>query len=717
MSRAGHRRQSSATTLEAGADSEPGPAAAHPDGISDAITRSLWALVLVTLVVVVAIRLGALDWYASDRLTGPDGTTERIPNTFASIDHPFHINKEQAVLNAIRDGDFPRWFSNHQAGYPAEFYPLGADLVVVVAWGLGLGLIPLEVIHKLVVIAVLFIPVAAYWAIARRDGWPASVAVTAAALHLFLPGAWFGGGPDELLRMGMWPNVFAAYLTLPLMLWSADYLRRGSLPGLVLATGAASLAIYTNPRAVVSVATILLAVGLVALSERLDRDASHDTRLPDRQPGRLMLARSHVSSLASRSILLTLVIVLMTAALTIPLRANQDLYEFSRFVEFSSPGKVWEYFSGALPIEITLIAVAGAVIAWRSGRFHTRVLALWMPLAAIVSIVAGGVLRDLPMLAQFEGPRMLPLVRLPALFLAAIAIHTFAGLVRDRWIPNVSHHVIDVAAVSVVAVFLLTPVSTLSDAERGLPSLETTDQPTFTAIARSAAAYEVASTPLDRPLIIGSPLSEHASFWIPALTGSNAFHAAWIWYWKTPDFADQTRIANIESALAIDFLRRHALTMVLVATNDSENLDLVRSIPHLALIDSGETGGYAIFRVQDPGPSVRGPVAVSSGEVTSLDLSRERLLAGIQTPQATEARVAIAVYPAWQATVNGQESPIRRSDDGYMLINIPAGDVELALTYTVARAVWLGRVLTLLGALLLAGTLVAPRVGRRRAIG
>jgi hypothetical protein len=52
-----------------------------------------------------------------------------------------------------------------------------------------------------------------------------------------------------------------------------------------------------------------------------------------------------------------------------------------------------------------------------------------------------------------------------------------------------------------------------------------------------------------------------------------------------------------------------------------------------------------------------------------------------------------------------------------MLVEIPAGDVDLHLTYTVEPVVWFGRVLTLLGAVLLAGILIAPPICRRRAIG
>ncbi len=708
MSRPRNRRQSTAITNKsnlAPEQTDSQSSSARPDHagpLAQTLTMHGWALALLALVIVVTLQLGALDWYARDRLVLPDGSSERIPNTFASIDHPFHISKERSVLDAIRDGDFPRWFSNHQAGYPTEFYPLGADLVVAAAWGIGLGQVPLEVIHKLVVIAVLFIPVAAYWVIARRDGWPASVAVTAAILHLFVPGSWLGGGPDELLRMGMWPNVFAAYLTLPLMLWAADYLRGGSYVRLVIASSVASLAIYTNPRATIAVATVLLAVGIVILRDRQLTSSSSGS-----------IEQSAFSTLTRRLLALALLIFLLTATLIVPLRSHQDLYEFTRFVEFSSVGKVWEYVSGAIPIEVMVVAAIGAVVTSRTDRFHSRVLALWMPMALLVSLVAGGLLRDLPILSQLEGPRLLPLVRLPALFLAAVALHTgvqfllrFAKFTdTQRWA--------NVATVAVAAASVLTPISPLSGDERGLPETETTDQHAYTEIARTAGIYQQLATPSDRPLIIGSPLSDHASFWIPALTDSNAFHAAWVWYWKTPGYADRTQIADINSALEIDFLRRHALTMVLIATNDADSLQKALSKPHLHLVERAESGGYAVFQVDDAVSSARGPISLVTGSVIALEMSREHLVAEIESPQASEVRIAVNAFPGWKATVDGANVPVRRSDDGFMLVDVPAGDVVLELTYTTEPAVWIGRALTTTGLILMVVVVIVPRVRRR----
>ena len=214
-----------------------------------------------------ALRLGAADWYTDAAVTGPDGA--RLPNTFASIDHPFHIAKERATVEALGRGWLPRWFSNHQGGFPAEFYPLGGDLLVAAAYLLGLGRIPLEICHKLVVIGVFLLPPLAYWALARRERLPLSVAVLATLLHLFLPGSWLAGGSRELFNDALWPNVFASYLPLFLILWGADYLRHGDRRGLALAAVAATVAIYSNPRSLLGIATASLATGLIAASEHV----------------------------------------------------------------------------------------------------------------------------------------------------------------------------------------------------------------------------------------------------------------------------------------------------------------------------------------------------------------------------------------------------------------------------------------------------------------
>jgi len=143
----------------------------------------LWTLVLLGLLGGFAYKLGATHWYTDYPLVLPDGRAIRLPDTFTSIDHPFHIAKERATVDALRAGHLPAWFSNQQGGFPAEFYPTGGDVIVAFVYLLAFGTIPLAVVHKLTVIGVLLLPPLAYWALARRERLPLSVAVLATLLR------------------------------------------------------------------------------------------------------------------------------------------------------------------------------------------------------------------------------------------------------------------------------------------------------------------------------------------------------------------------------------------------------------------------------------------------------------------------------------------------------------------------------------------------------
>ncbi len=716
MSRSRQRRKATTSVkvrspIVAERQARPSPDRHRP--VVDFLAKHSWTLCLVAIAAIVAVHLGAFDWYTDYPLTNADGSRTWLPNTFASVDHPFHISKERATLDAVSRGDYPRWISNHQGGYPAEFYPLGADVVVIVAWALGLGQIPLEVVHKLVVIGVLFIPIAAYWSIARRDGWPKAVVVIATLLHLFLPGSWLAGGPDELLRMGMWPNVFATYLTLPLLLFAYDWVGRGQSRFLLIAAGIATTAIYSNPRSTIAVATVFAAIGIGLVIDRYRqqqfRQRTTVRPFPNRKP-----ERPNLDQLILRSATLVATIILLCAGLLIPLRATQNLYDFYRFVEFGGARQVWEYLIGAIPIEVLVLGIAGAVIGIRGSKAHTRIVAILFPLGLVVLVTAGWLFQDFELLRQLEGPRLIPMIRLPLIFLAAIGMYKGAHyLLRDITGPNRLEK-IDGIAVIAVAVAVLSPISPFADGERGLPTIETTNQPRFPEIARSAIQIQNLATSNDRVMIVGSPISEHASFWIPALTDVNAFHSKWVWYWRTPDYADQTQVTDISSALDLEFLRTNALTLVVVANNYLDELVVAYKKPHLEPVPTLDDTGYTIFRVEDAGPSTRGQVAVDGGEVTSVQLSRERLRAEVFTLVPATARIAINDYPAWSATVNGVETPIRRSPDGYMLVDVPGGYSAVVLTYNVTSVVWISRGFVIVGIVVLVAATIVPMTRRRR---
>jgi hypothetical protein len=667
-----------------------------------------WLLLLGLLLAGVALRLGALDWYADTRATLPDGAELRVPNTFASGDHPFHLAKERAVLDALRDGELPRWIGNHQGGYPAEFYPLGGDVLVAAFYAAGAGQVPLEVCHKLLVIAVLLLPGLAFAQIARRARVPQSVALVATILHLFLPGMWLSGGAQELLVSGLWTNVLASYVALFVALALVDVAVHWNRRALLTALALATFAIFTNPRAFVALAAAFVAAGLVTLPHGWvtcggDRPAEANECRP-----LLATIRYRLWRLAAAAGIVTL----LSAPLLLPLRIHQDLYHFERFVEFGSLRETWRYLSSSFPLALWPPIALGSVLAWRCRQPQLRVVAAMLAVGLGIVAVEGWLLRDLSMFAQLEGPRLIPMLRLPALFMAALGLHaaTRVALIAARAPPSA---LLTGAASAALALALVGfPVSLVPDDQRGLPDVVTTDQPAFAGIVQSLAEFEQLTGPDERPLVAGSPIDVHGSFWVPALSGRSVFHVDWIWYWRELPQSDRTQLADWSSGLELPFLRRHGLTLVLIDGGFTWMRQLAAEKPYLAPVYSPPAGGFALYRVA-PDPRYGGLVSVPSGRVERVTVARERVEASVQLDVAGPVTVHVNAFPGWRAQVNGSAAPIRRSPDGYMLVDVQAGDATIVVTYGTEPAVWLGRLLAGMGIVATVAVVIAPALRRR----
>lgn len=688
-----------------------------------------WTALLLVLLGGVAVRLGAFHWYTSFPLVRADGSVVPLPDTFASIDHPFHIAKERAVIEALQRGWLPRWFASPQGGFPAEFYPTGADLIVALVYFLGLGFMPVAIAHKLVIIGVFLLLPIGYWLLGTRDRLPGAVIFIAALFHLLLRGGWPVGGSRGLIDVGLWPDVFASYLPLFVLVWGADWLRFGRRRGLLVAAGTAALALYSNPRSSIGIALALLALAVSAAWELRQADAvdAGAGKLAG-TPGEGRTAASvwpdagyggRLARLAPRLALLGTLIGLLAAGILVPLRAHQPLYHFTHYVAFNSWGDVWREYRDNLQPWVVLLAGAGFVSAWREG-FYTRVIALLLPLSYVAVLLVGWRFQTFPLFAQLEGPRLLTLLRPATLFLAALGLVRLctlpASLARRPALVSMS----GIFAAALAGWLLLSPASPLVARDRGLPPLrpvsspastveprmpatfrsESTDQPIFTAIARSADQLRQASTANDKPLIIGNPLSWHASFWIPALTGIDAYHSDWLWFWRTVSYGNEELLLSEPDALDLAFLRRHGLTLVMLDVARSDLLTLAATKPYLRQLDAGTPGGYALYRVEPEAvgeASYNGWVSLSGGRLTDLRRQPERLVARAVMPQPGEMRFIINAFPGWRATVNGQSVAPRTTADGYMAVPVPAGTVAVTLEYGLDAAGWLARVLVVLG--------------------
>src|SRR5687768_16595805 len=184
----------------------------------------------------------------------------RLNNTFASVDHPFHVARAEILWRELTSGNSVRWIGQHQGGYPVEFYPLGEAWLEVVVRGLSLGQLPAESAHTLAIIGLFLAPGAAFAAMAREDGWSPAVALIAFVLHIALPGGWYHGGYTELVQWGLVTNVAGAVAALCMMPPIVRFLRTGSGWSGGAAAALAAIAIYCNPRSLLA----LIAIGVGA---------------------------------------------------------------------------------------------------------------------------------------------------------------------------------------------------------------------------------------------------------------------------------------------------------------------------------------------------------------------------------------------------------------------------------------------------------------------
>src|SRR5215217_1254590 len=221
------------------------------------MTPWTWGVAFALVALYAALRMGGAALTAD--VVTPGGTT-RLANTFASVDHPFHVARAGILWRELASGNLLRWIGQHQGGYPVEFYPLGEAWLEVVVRGLSFGSLPAESSHTLAIIVLFLAPGAAFAAMASEDGWSPAVGLTAFVLHISLPGGWYHGGYTELVQWGLVTNVAGAVAALCMLPAIVQFLRTGAGWSGAAAAASAAVAIYCNPRSLLA----LVAIGLGA---------------------------------------------------------------------------------------------------------------------------------------------------------------------------------------------------------------------------------------------------------------------------------------------------------------------------------------------------------------------------------------------------------------------------------------------------------------------
>jgi hypothetical protein len=654
--------------------------------------RWVWGLAFGLVALYVAARMGAFA--LSAEVVAPQATT-RLPNTFASVDHPFHVARAEILWRELTSGNVLRWIAQHQGGYPVEFYPLGEAWLEVAVRALSLGTLPAEGAHTLAIIALFLAPGAAFAALAQQDGWSPAVGLTALVLHVSLPGGWYHGGYTELVQWGLVTNVAGAVAAFCMLPAIVGFLRTGDGGAGAAAVALGALAIYSNPRSLVALVSIGLGAWLASASGGQRTSAS-----------KLSLRLAHVAVLTA----------LLAAPELIALARFRDIYTF---VQYSGYTGLIEYAvtsANAVTWPVVILGLLGLLIGLlsRPRQATTSVAAallLYVTLTATLVLVPAAA--DLA--PQLETTRLMPVQRLLTLYLAAVAIWIILSWGIARIAPS-HRRLAPLLATGIAVTILLVQTRSLGGPSRdpaspavppvSLYAVAMSARPEQADLERAIRAADAAAAPGTALLVLGSALSWHQQLWAPLWTERSLFYDNWLWYWHphhlgTPGYTSLAghHYPDPERTLARDYLARHGIGAVVVtgpAREVAARSPLLRPL---------RDGIYDLYSVIDPVTTV----TFGDRNAASLEFGNRRIVA-LSESSGAPVTARVNWHPRWQATVDAGRAEIDRLNDGYIGI-APGEPVSQAeLVYAVRPLDWAARVLSLIG---LIGTVwLLARLGR-----
>lgn len=661
----------------------------------------LWLIALAGMVVAAALRIGLFDLVAT--VAAGERLVE-LPNVFATVDHPFHATRAETLRRALADGQLLRWVPHHQGGYPVEFYPLGVPYLDVLVWAVLLGAFPIVAVHKLVIGAIFFAPAVAFVLMARHDRWPISTAVMATAGHLLVSADWWHGGYTELVQWGLVTNVAANVALLFTLIWLTGALDAGggSIAGAALA---ASFAIYSNPRILITLAVVGVAVAGAALLRH-----GGSPPILRRLVGRLGLVAGLTALLAAPELL--------------ALVRFADLYHFVRYESYADLGDYLAHSVEAVSRPVFVLGIAGAALGWRlPDRPVTRAAAVALSLHILVTLVLGGA-GGQGVVEQLEATRLMPFQRLLTIYLAAVALAWAIDWVGARVVRLRAAvvHLVPLVAIVVLAVATLStgdaaPLPGAPGAtQRALYDVETAAQPTQADFLAAVQVADEAAAEGTSLLVIGSALSWHQRLWAPLETERFLLYDNWLWLWHAWHQGAAGYVPggphhypNPELALDPAYLARHAIGAVIVA--DTQATGFARLAASSSVDLTRIAGGrFEVYTVDDPAAIV----TVSDRPATDIHAEPGAIAATIDG-DGGQAVIRQTWYPRWRAELDGEPVAIGRGESGYLTVDVPAGQHRLELTYAVDGLDWLGRLAAVIGLIATSGALIGPAIaGRRR---
>jgi hypothetical protein len=651
-------------------------------------TRWTWGVAFGLVALYVAVRMGVFALSADAVI--PEGAA-RLPNTFASVDHPFHVARAETAWRKLTSGNVVRWIGQHQGGYPAEFYPLGEAWLEVAVRALSLGTLPAEGAHTLAIIGIFLAPGAAFVALAREDGWSPAVGLTAFVLHISLPGSWYDGGYTELVQWGLVTNVAGAVAALCMLPAIVRFLHTGA--GVSGAAGAATaaFAIYCNPRSLLALTALALGAWLAGMIRN------------GGIPTRRWASAADVSRLTSRLAQVAVVAALLAAPELVALARIRDLYTFVRYSGYTELTEYAVTTANGMTWPVLVLGLTGLVIGllfrWRRGTSATAAaLVLYIALTAALAIVPAAA----SLAPQLEPTRLMPLQRFLTIYLAAVGFWFILSWVVSRAAPQM-RWLAPVLATGVAAVMLFMQTRPLG----GLPpdpASPVVPPVSLYAVAMSAGpqqadleeairAADQAAAPGTALLVLGSALSWHQQLWAPLWTERPLFYDNWLWYWHpdhggTPGyrFVAGHHYPDPERTLERDYLTRHGIGSVVVTGRTREAAAMSPLLRPL------REGIYDVYSVIEPVTTV----TFGDQNAASLAFGNQRVEA-VSGSSGAPLIARVNWYPRWEATVDNERVEADRLHDGYIAI-APAVPVSRAeLVYAVQPLDWTARVLSLIG--------------------
>lgn len=656
--------------------------------------RWLWWFPFLLLTCYVAVRMGAFDLQANVQMA--NGVIY-LPNTFASVDHPFHVARAETLWRELASGSVLRWVGQHQGGYPVEFYPLGEAWLEVAIRTASIGRLTAEGAHTLAVIAIFLLPGAAFAALARQDGFSPAVALFALALHVSIPGGWYEGGYTELVQWGLVTNVagaVAALLALPVM---NLYVLNGDRRAAALAGVIGAVAIYCNPRSI---------VGLVALAGGAWVAAVISSR------------PFAIQTITLRTIQALALISLLTAPEIVALLRFGHLYEFVHYSGYETLADFARASAHAVGLFVLIVAALGIpiVVTRRRSSGAPSVVAS-LAIYVLLTIAIAFIPELTRLTAQLEPTRLMPLQRYLTIYLSAAAVWMGICWITSRfaripgWAAPAAIGTLALAVVLVQTRPISGPAPDPASPASPPVSLYAVDTSGTLVQAELATAVRLADSRADAGtalLVLGSLLSWHQQLWAPLWTERPLYYDNWLWYWHpdhkgTPGYRPEAghHFPDPERALERDYLSAHGIGAVVVAGMAKSS---AAAATNLRLVQSGT---FDVYRVVEPTATV----TFGTSNAIGSSIGNQRIAATSEMPES-DIDVRANWFPRWAGLAAGANVPLVRSRNGSIEGDLTEPSSEVELIYAVQNMDWAARMLAGVGIAWLTWLTIGPHIGR-----